>query len=358
LVTKLQDNWKSSELVAKPQGNQKDKMDGGAIAGIVIAVLVGGPLLVFLIMLALRRFMQGPTTGSDNPKRLDDKVIVITGCNTGIGKVTAHELSKRGARIIMLCRNTEKAEAAAQEIRKDTGNPVEVMELDLASLESVRNCATKLLDQEDQIDMLINNAGVMLCPEMRTKEGFEMQIGTNHLGHFLLTELLLPKLKKSAASGFNARILVLSSLAHESGVIRWDDLNFNNKGSYSPVKAYCQSKLANVMHAAALAPRLENTGITVYSLHPGVINTELTRHAEESHPIAFRMFGPFYQFVIKTPFHGAQTTLYCALEDKLSVQSGKYYSDCAEKMAIRPALVEEDQEKLWTMSCELVGLNK
>merc|ERR1719322_175634 len=239
---------------------------------------------------------------------------------------------------------------------KDTGNVVVVMQMDLTSLESVRTCAAKLVEDEDNIDILVNNAGVMMCPELRTAEGFEMQIGTNHLGHFLLTELLLPKLRKSAASGFNARIVIVSSLAHEQGEIRFDDLNWNTKGSYSAMRAYQQSKLANIMHGAALARRLENTGITVYSLHPGVINTELTRHFENSYPILFRILGPIYQNVIKTPFHGAQTTLYCCLDDKLSSQSGKYYSDCAEKRPIRPALVKEDQEKLWKISAELVGL--
>jgi len=328
---------------------------GGAIAGIVIAVVIGVPLLLFLCLYLLKKWMQGPTAGTDNPRRLDEKVVVITGCNTGIGKVTAHELSKRGAKVIMLCRNLEKAEAAAEEIRKDTGNVVVVMQMDLTSLESVRTCAAKLVEDEDKIDILVNNAGVMMCPELRTTEGFEMQIGTNHLGHFLLTELLLPKLRKSAASGFNARIVIVSSLAHEQGEIRFDDLNWNTKGSYSAMRAYQQSKLANIMHGAALARRLENTGITVYSLHPGVIATELTRHFEGM--ALFRCFKPLIAWVIKTPFHGAQTTLYCCLEEKLSAVSGLYYSDCAER---RPkttfANSKEDQEKLWTLSSELVGL--
>lgn len=330
----------------------------GAKWGIAIGSLLGLALLVWLIMLLVRRYLQGPTKGTNNPKRLDNKVVVITGCNTGIGKETAHILSKRGARIIMLCRNVEKAEAAAQEIRSDTGNVVNVMSLDLASLESVRNCAEKLLEAEDQIDILINNAGIMLCPELRTKEGFEMQFGTNHLGHFLLTELLLPKLRKSAASGFNARIVILSSMAHERGIIRWDDLNFNIKDSYDQWLAYGQSKLANIMHGAALARRLKNSGITVYSLHPGVVNTELYQHWETDSPIFFRILGPTLRFVMKQPFHGAQTTLYCCLEDKLSVQSGKYYSDCAEKRPKHLALVEEDQERLWKLSCELVGIQE
>ena len=129
----------------------------------------------------------------------------ILGSNTGIGKVTAHEISKRGARIIMLCRNIEKAEAVASEISNDTGNQVDVLKLDLSSLNSVRECAQIILDKEEKIDILINNAGIMTCPEWKTYDGFEMQIGTNHFGHFLLTELLIPLLRKSASTGFTPR---------------------------------------------------------------------------------------------------------------------------------------------------------
>ena len=193
-------------------------------------------------------------------------------------------------------------------------------------------------------------------PTAKTKDGFEMQFGTNHLGHFLLTELLLPKLKHSASNGFNARIVIVSSVAHLGGNIRWDDLNFETPGSYSPARAYFQSKLANVMHGAALARKLRGTGITVYSLHPGVIDTELTRHIQKSHWVAYSLLGRLYRYLIKTPFHGAQTTLYCCLEDKLSGVSGKYYSDCVEARPKRQALVIEDQEKLWKMSCDMVGI--
>jgi len=324
--------------------------------GVNTGVLIGTPLILYVLVLAIRRFFQGPTKGSDNKKRLDNKVVVITGCNAGIGKVTAHELSKKGARIIMLCRSLERAEAAAQEIRNDTGNTVDTMKLDLSSLESVRSCAKEILEKEEKIDILINNAGIMFCPEMRTKEGFEMQIGTNHFGHFLLTELLLPKLRKSAATGFSTRIVILSSMAHAKGVISWDDINLNIKGSYDAIDAYCQSKLANIMHGAALARRLKDAGITVCSLHPGIINTELYNHFQKSNPYLHMILSPFVNFFMKTTLHGAQTTLYCCLEDKVSAQSGKYFSDCAVKKPIASALVEKDQERLWKISCDLVGL--
>merc|ERR1711962_1964136 len=190
--------------------------------------------------------------------------------NTGIGKV------------VMLCRNIEKAEEAAQEIRKATEGKVVVHKLDLASLASVRECAEQLGNSLEKIDILINNAGVMACPEMRTQEGFEMQIGTNHFGHFLLTNLVMPLLKKAAP---HARIVNVSSLAHTRGQIQWDDINFE-KTPYDAIKAYGQSKLANILFTKELARKGEGSGVNAYALHPGVINTELGRHLKDT-------FGPF-----------------------------------------------------------------
>jgi len=334
------------------------ELSGGEIAGIVIGSLIGGIIVIGLILYLLRKWLRGPTKGSDVNVNLDNKVVVITGCNTGIGKITAHEISKKGARIIMLCRNTEKADEAATEIRKDTGNQVDVHKLDLSSLKSVRECAQILLDKEDKIDILINNAGIMTCPEWKTEDGFEMQIGTNHFGHFLLTELLIPLLRKSSATGFTPRVVIVSSLAHEQGSINWDDVHFQKTpGSYNTITAYGQSKLANVLHATELARRVEDFGIRVYSLHPGVISTELGRHLEERYGCVFKFFFSVMRFFIKTPFHGAQTTLYCALEPSLENESGKYYSDCARKTPSRNARNEQDQKRFWEMSEEIVGLN-
>ncbi len=140
-----------------------------------------------------------------NKERLEGKLVVITGSNTGIGKETALELSKRGARILMLCRTMDKAEQAKEEIVKQTGGQVDVLKLDLSSLNSVRECAEKVLEREEKIDILVNNAGVMICPQWKTEDGFDMQFGTNHLGHFLLTEMLLPLVKKAATDSYRPR---------------------------------------------------------------------------------------------------------------------------------------------------------
>jgi retinol dehydrogenase 12 len=221
--------------------------------------------------------MQGPKCRSKT--RLDGKVVVITGSNTGIGKATAMELGKRGAKVIMLCRSMERGEAAAEEIRKATEADVIVHRMDLASLKSVRDCAEQLNNSLDKIDILINNAGVATCPLQRTEEGFEMQIGTNHFGHFLLTNLLMPLLKKAAPG---ARIVNVSSLGHTMGQMFWDDINFERR-PYNPMDAYTQSKLANVLFTKELARRGEGSGVTAYALHPGVIHTELGRHIKDTY---------------------------------------------------------------------------
>merc|ERR1712013_904816 len=209
-------------------------LQGGALAAAVIFGILGCALVVALLLFLFRLWMQGPKVSST--ARLDGKTVVIAGANTGIGKVTATELSKRGAKVVMLCRNMEKGEEV-------------VHKLDLSSLASVRECAEQLGNSLEKIDILINNAGIMACPEMRTQEGFEMQIGTNHFGHFLLTNLVMPLLKKAAPT---ARIVNVSSLAHTRGQIQWDDINFE-KTPYDAIKAYGQSKLANILFTKELA---------------------------------------------------------------------------------------------------------
>lgn len=301
-------------------------------------------------LVGLRVWLQGPKCRSK--ARLEGKTVVITGSNTGIGKETARDLSRRGARVVMLCRDLQKARTAAEEIHEETGNPVVVHHMDLASLQSIRSTAEILKDTEPNIHILINNAGVMMCPRWETKDGFEMQLGTNHLGHFLLTMLLLDQLKASAP----ARIINVSSIAHTQGRMHWDDLHL--KQQYNAKEAYCQSKLANVLFTRELAKNLQGTNVTTYSLHPGVVQTELGRHIHQSvngfiH-WAFHFFGNFF---FKTVTRGAQTTIYCAVDESLATQSGKYYSDCAEKQPHPLALRDDEARRLWDVSIQLVGLN-
>ena len=287
--------------------------------------------------------------------RLDGVTAVITGANAGVGKETARHLYRRGARVIMGARSAERGEAAREEIVEsvseaadggdgDQGSPgaLIVLQLDLASLQSVRDFAEEVLSRADKINLLINNAGVMACPRAETKDGFEMQLGVNHLGHFLLTLLLLDRLIASAPS----RIVNLSSLAHTRGKMHFDDLMLER--NYGKWQAYYQSKLANVLFTRELARRLLGTQVTTYAVHPGVVRTELWRYQG----CLDRLMRPFF----KTPEQGAQTTLYCALAPELTTISGRYYADCKEVRPSARARRDEDAARLWQVSEELVGV--
>ena len=209
--------------------------------------------------------------------RLDGKTVIITGANTGIGLETAVDLAKRNARVILACRSVERGETAAVEVRKRSGNNNAVfIQLDLASLDSVRKFAAKILDEEPRIDILINNAGIHSPHVSLTENGFERHMGINHLGHFLLTNLLLDRLKEAPS----ARIVNVSSLLYK----RCETFEFDKMNSDDPARvgtrkniAYNQSKLANILFTRALAKRLHGTKVSVNVLHPGVIRTELAR---------------------------------------------------------------------------------
>ncbi|XP_073327851.1 retinol dehydrogenase 12-like [Pagrus major] len=300
-------------------------------------------------LFSVKKWMAGGVCRSR--ARLDGKTILITGGNTGIGKETAIDLANRGARVILACRDMDRANKAAEEVRKRSGNGnVIVKKLDLASLQSVRELAKDVLASEERLDVLINNAGVMSCPKWQTEDGFEMQFGVNHLGHFLLTNCLLDLLKKSTPS----RIVNVSSLAHEKGQIYFDDIHQDK--DYNPWRSYRQSKLANVLFTRELAKKLQGTGVTTYSLHPGVIRTELGRHFWPMIPLWKRIVYKPLIFFIKTPTEGAQTTIHCAVEESLQNESGLYYSDCAPKTAAPQGLDDEAAKKLWDLSASMVGL--
>jgi len=283
---------------------------------------------------------------------LGGRVVVITGANTGIGRETAMDLARRGAEVHVLCRDQEKGEAVRRDIKTETGKEVFVHQIDLASLDSVRECVKELTDTLEKIDILINNAGVMATPEWRTQEGFELQFGTNHVGHFLLTTELLPLLRKAE----RARVVVVSSSAHAMGHIDFDDLNWRTR-AYSSMGAYGQSKLANILFAKKLARRetLLGSGVTTYSLHPGIVKTELSRHFRETFgSVLFslaKLMGPLY----KTVESGAQTSICCAVAMELEQQTGMYYKDCKEAENSPEADSMEDAERLWEVTLEMVN---
>ncbi|KTF77248.1 hypothetical protein cypCar_00004324 [Cyprinus carpio] len=247
-------------------------------------------------------------------------------------------MANRGARVILACRDMGRANKAADEVRKRSGNGnVVVKMLDLASLQSVRALAKDIQQTEERLDVLINNAGIMMCPQWKTDDGFEMQFGVNHLGHFLLTNLLLDLLKKSTPS----RVVNVSSLAHEKGKIHFDDINLEK--NYDPLAQLC-------------CCLYEGTGVTTYALHPGLIQTELGRHFFPSLSLWKRLlFMPFF-FFVKTPWQGAQTTIYCAVDESLQNTSGLYYSDCTPKEAAPQGRDDAAARRLWDLSASMVGL--
>ncbi|KAK6323789.1 hypothetical protein J4Q44_G00061280 [Coregonus suidteri] len=333
----------------------------------------------------LRKWIAGGVCRSH--AKLHGRTVVITGANTGIGKETAWDMAMRGARVIMACRDLTRGEAAAAEIRSSTGNTnVVVQQLDLASLGSVRQFAREFIATETRLDILINNAGIMLCPKSLTVDGFESQFAVNHLGHFLLTNLLLDMLKASTPS----RVINVSSIAHQGGKIHFEDLNFDKKG-YNSVIAYKQSKLANLLFSRELARRTKGynwctvqrslphdvsecphskvsgpiptltpsgTGVTSYSLHPGVIRTELWRHSQSKYPTLSAMLSAPAWLLMKNPKEGAQTTIYCAVTEGLEEKSGCYFSDCQEKEPAPEGRDDLAALRLWGVSAGLVGLNK
>lgn len=249
---------------------------------------------------------------------MDGKVVIITGANTGIGKETAKDLARRGASVYMACRDHLKCEDARQEIIKETDNlNVFNRTLDLSSLDSVRRFVAEFKKEEPRLDVLINNAGVMMCPRTLTKDGFEMQIGTNHMGHFLLTNLLLDLMKKSGAS----RIINVSSMVHTSGKLNKEDLN--SEKSYSKIGAYSQSKLANILFTRELAKRLQKSIVTVNCLHPGAVKTDLQRHML---PPWIKWLGDFiFLFAFKSAKSGAQTQIRLAVDPDLESTTGRYF---------------------------------
>ncbi|XP_065152564.1 retinol dehydrogenase 14a [Paramisgurnus dabryanus] len=283
---------------------------------------------------------------------LRGKTIIVTGANSGIGKATAAELLRRQGRVIMACRDRERAEKAALEIQQETGpdqGELVIKLLDLASLKSVRSFCDEILKEEPKIDVLINNAGIYQCPYTQTEDGFEMQFGVNHLGHFLLTNLLLDLLKRSAPS----RIIVVSSKLYKYGEINFDDLN--SEKSYDKAFAYSRSKLANLLFTLELSHKLEETGVTVNALTPGIVRTNLGRHVYI--PMLVKpLFNLASWAFFKSPEEGAQTSIYLACSPDVEGVQGKCFANCQEEQLLDKATDEEVAKRLWDISEVLVGM--
>ncbi len=256
---------------------------------------------------------------------LSGRIYVVTGANSGIGLVVAKQLAQQGATVVMACRRIADAQRCITEAGSLRGELV-AMRLDLGDLASVRAFASEFCAQHTKLDGLINNAGVMNTPKGETKDGFELQIGINHLGHFLLTELLLDLLKKSAPS----RIVNVSSCYHDKamgreGEVDLADLHFKRR-RYDGWKAYAQSKLANVLHAKKLAEVLQGSGVTAVSVHPGWVRTRLARNTLPLWVQNVVLRPALHLMGMIEPWEGAQTTLYAVLEASVETHSGEFFS--------------------------------
>ncbi len=284
------------------------------------------------------------------------RTAVITGANTGLGYETAAALAAKGAHVVLAVRNLEKGKAAADLIAKRTpGASVAVQELDLSSLESIRTAADELRSRYDSIDLLINNAGVMMTPKSTTKDGFELQFGTNHLGHFTFTNLLLDRVLAAPGS----RIVTVSSVGHRFARrgIRFDDLQWKN--SYSRVGAYGQAKLANLMFTYELQRRLQGTNTIAVAAHPGGSNTELMRNL----PAAIRGLGSVLSPLFQGPEMGALPTLRAATDP--GVLGGQYFGPdgFGEQRGFPKVVASSEvshdtdaQRRLWAVSEELTSV--
>ncbi|XP_068619129.1 retinol dehydrogenase 13-like [Battus philenor] len=288
----------------------------------------------------------------DRKVMAEGKTVIITGANDGIGKEASWEFAKRGAKVFMACRDMTKCEAVRREIVLETSNKfVYCRPCDLASLASVRTFVKRFKEEEPKLDILVNNAAVMETPAGVTKEGFETQLGVNHMGHFLLTNLLLDTLKASAPS----RVIVVTCDAHRRGDIYKEDLNMSKK--YDPHTAYCQSKLANVLFARELGRRMLETGVAVSAVDPGFSDTNLTRHMPMSKSVTRFIIYPLFWPVMKLARTGAQTVLHAALDPQLADSAGDYYVDM--KLA-KPSEKAQDYELalwLWKVSEKWTRLN-
>lgn len=282
---------------------------------------------------------------------LEGKVCLVTGGNGGIGLETALGLAQQGATVVVAARNPEKGQAAVDEVIARSGNDkVELLQLDLASLTSVRRAAEAFQARHDRLHVLVNNAGLMLSAREVTEDGFEATFGINHLGHFLFTLLLLPTIEQSAP----ARIINVSSAGHAFTTgLDLDDLMFSRR-RYSGTRAYCDSKLANVLFTTELARRLDGSGVVVHALHPGVVRTRFAKDGDASWLIDLgaRLTAPF----MISPAQGAKTSLHVALSAEAGAVTGKYWARSRVKRARLPRNEARVAAGLWRLSEELVGL--
>jgi len=271
--------------------------------------------------------------------RLDDQVALVTGGNSGIGRVTARELARRGCHVFIACRSAEGAQSALTEIRAESeSNLVELLPIDLGDFDSIRKAAKTFLGGGQRLNLLINNAGVAGARGL-TKSGFELAFGVNHMGHFLLTQLLLERIASCAP----ARIITVASNAHfRAPGIDWAAVREPTR-TITGLPEYGVSKLSNVLFSAELGRRLAGSGVSTYALHPGVVATNIWRNV----PWPLR---PLLKLTALTPEEGAATTLFCATSPSVAKETGLYYDKCQVKQPSNVAQNLVLASELWRRS--------
>jgi NAD(P)-dependent dehydrogenase (short-subunit alcohol dehydrogenase family) len=276
------------------------------------------------------------------------KTALVTGANSGMGLATATELARRGYRVVMACRSLERGEAARQQAIRESGSAdIELMSCDLGSLSAIRQFAERFLAIHDVLDVLVNNAGVITVKRHTTSDRFEAMMGVNHLGHFLLTNLLLPAIRRSP----QGRIVVVSSGAHKAGKIHFEDPHLTR--GFNAVKGYAQSKLANVLFARELAERLQGGTVTVNAVHPGAVATNfgVDRRTGFGRSV-YKMLRPFF----RTSAEGAATAIYLATSDEVAGVTGQYFYDGKSAPISANARDAASAKRLWAWSEREVGL--
>ncbi len=276
--------------------------------------------------------------------RLQGKTAIVTGANSGMGMATVRALSDMGARVIMLCRSKKRGREALERLNSEKPRDLDLILCDLGGYDSVRSFVSKVRESYSHIDILVNNAGFISLDRQETKEGLERQFGINHIGHFLLTTSLLDLMGKGA------RIVVVASGAHKTGKIHFDDINLHR--GFNVIKAYSQSKLANVLFTRELARRLKDKGITVNCCHPGAVATNIGIDRETGFgKTVTGLLKPFFQ----TPEQGARTAVFLATDDSVADVSGEYFYKCKIAKSSKRSKDMELAKELFEFSEKLIN---
>ena len=315
----------------------------------------GAWLLVFTFSVYI---VKQATRGAyfNGPELLKGKTVIVTGANSGIGFETAIEIAKRQANLILACRDIYRGTDAVKKIIDLSFNRnVKFRQLDLASLSSIRKFADIIKKEEQSLYGLVNNAGIFWCPLQWTEDGFEANIGVNHLGHFLLTLLLLPLLDKNQDG---SRLVTVASLMHMFGRIDIDDLNYEKK-PYNFVRAYSASKLANVLFIKFLKQNLKSQNIKVFCVDPGIVHSDIGRNSAFMSSVWYKVvLRPIVWLLFKDTRGGAQTTLHCLLSDKLKNENCYYFSECEPRYPWPSSENDNAMNNLWKESLKLVNIKK